>query len=231
MKHRCCIVAGIALLACSQNLFAWKDADYGKYDYESFERLPAANERIDQRRIDYPLLNAAIFYETNRQRHLYGENAFQHSSVLERAAAGHSMDMVRYHFFSHESPVKGKEDLRDRVTKEGLIMRNATIGENIDDIFGIEYQSGRRVYRPDDKGAYFSYAPHGEPIQSHTYVGLAKAAVTGWMNSPQHRKNILNRCYQYLGIGSAHYRDASFFDIDRFKLTQDFFGKSGPSPQ
>ena len=35
----------------------------------------------------------------------------------------------------------------------------------------------------------------------------AKRVVTGWMNSPPHRKNMLNRSWRYLGVGGVRVRN------------------------
>ncbi len=223
---RCLLVCGcLVSVACVRNTFAWSEKDYSKHDYRSFEKLSAPRQRIPMDNIDHQLLNAAIFYETNRQRILHGLSTLRYSPLLERAAAGHCRDMVRHEFFLHESPVKGRETLRDRVEQLGFDMRNRIIGENIGDVFGIEYESGTTVYPPDEKKDYFSYEPGGKPIPRHTYRGLAKIAVSSWMGSPKHRANILDKRFTALGAGSAHYKDAGFNDIDRFKLTQNFSGE------
>jgi uncharacterized protein YkwD len=209
----------------TENNFRWSDADYQRYNYESFARLEAANKRIDMNDIYYPLLHAAIFYETNRQRVKNGRDSFSHSPALEKAAQAHSMDMVKYNFDSHTSPVKGKETVVKRLELVGIT--NAAIGENIAYTFGIEYEAGRSVYTPPQNGGYFSYEYRGEPIENHTYLGLAKSAVRMWMNSKGHRANILDANYKYLGVGAAHYKDTSFYDMDYFKLTQNFSSIKG----
>ncbi|MBN1799440.1 MAG: CAP domain-containing protein [Spirochaetales bacterium] len=205
--------------------YSWTDADYEIYDFRSFPTQPAVNARIDMDNIDYPLLHAAIFYETNRQREKYGRQPFLHSPALERAAWGHSRDMVAYNFYSHTSPVKGKETMSKRLALVGI--RNASSAENIAYTFGIEYEAGRSVYSPLQNGGYFSYELKGEPIKNHTYLGLAKEAVNMWMNSSGHRANILNPDYKYLGVGAAHYQDTGFFNMDNFKLTQNFASIKG----
>jgi uncharacterized protein YkwD len=205
--------------------YGWTDADYEIYDYQSFPTQPAVNARIEMDNIDYPLLHAAIFYETNRERVKHGRQPFLHSPALERAAWGHSKDMAAYNFDSHTSPVKGKETMVKRLALVGI--HNAYSGENIAYTFGIEYQAGRPVYTPPQNGGYWSYEYKGEPIKNHTYLGLAKEAVKMWMNSPGHRANILNTNYKYLGVGAAHYKDKNFYDMDNFKLTQNFASIKG----
>jgi uncharacterized protein YkwD len=233
MVHKIILRSAISvLLLCScltvnysGDASSWTDADYEIYDFRSFPTQPAVNARIDMDNIDYPLLHAAIFYETNRQREKYGRQPFLHSPALEKAAWGHSKDMATYNFDSHTSPVKGKETMSKRLALVGI--RNAYTGENIAYTFGIEYEAGRPVYSPVQNDGYFSYEYKGEPIKNHTYLGLAKEAVNMWMNSSGHRANILNSNFKYLGAGAAHYRDAGFYDMDDFKLTQNFASIKG----
>ena len=49
----------------------------------------------------------------------------------------------------------------------------------------------------------------------HAESGLAKKAVVGWMNSPGHRKNLLNPIYTHLGVGVGK-RGRTYY------LTQNF---------
>jgi uncharacterized protein YkwD len=121
---------------------------------------------------------------------------------------------------SHTSPVKGKRTLSNRLALVGIV--NAHTGENIAESFGIEYQAGKSVYTPDVNGGYFSYVPKGTPIRNHTYIGFARAVVSQWMNSSEHRANILNPRFTFLGAGAAHFTNESFFGMDSFKCTQNF---------
>ena len=221
------VIAGVCIIiaAVKGRAASWSVENYQTFTGADFERYKPALQRIDMENIDYPLLHAAVFYETNRQRERHGLAAFKHSPALERSAWGHSRDMVRYGFFSHTSPVKGKITLSMRLEAQGIV--NAAAAENVAYTFGIEYVSGKPVYSPEQNGGYFSYRLKGDPIENHTYLGLAKAVVRGWMKSPPHRKNILNARYTFLGVGAAHYRNSSFYNMDNFKLTQNFSNVRG----
>jgi uncharacterized protein YkwD len=207
--------------------FSWSAKDYDTHTYTSFANIPQANSRIDFEHIDYPLLHAAIFYETNRQRVLNGRKVFSHSPALEKAAKGHSDDMVNKNFFSHTSPVKGKETMVKRLALAGVT--GGYKGENIAISFGIEYKAGKSVYSPKQNGGYFSYTYKGKPIKNHTYLGLAKEVLHQWMTSPGHRANILNAQFTYLGTGASHYKNTGFFGMDNFKCTQNFGSVKGPA--
>lgn len=212
------IVAGLVLAAGS--LEAWSDRDYARFNYRNYTRYAAFNKRIDFDNVDYPLLHAAILFETNRQRASQGLPPFQHAPALERSAANHSNDMARLNFFSHNSPVKGRRSMADRMAEEGVT--GGFRGENIASTFGIEYEAGKPVYNPQQNGGYFSYSFKGEPIAAHTYSGMARAVVEQWMNSPGHRANILNTDFKYLGNGAAYYEKKSFYNMPHFMFTQNF---------
>ncbi|MFE7262465.1 CAP domain-containing protein [Streptomyces sp. NPDC057592] len=71
---------------------------------------------------------------------------------------------------------------------------------------------------PDDRIARAGYGWHayGENI-AHGYT-TPKSVVAGWMNSPGHRRNILNCAFKEIGVG--HARHGNYW-------TQDFGTASG----
>ena len=205
--------------------FRWNHSYYSKYNYESFSKSRLAQQKIEFKQIDYSLLQAAIFYETNRQRVINGLSPFKYSPTLEKAAREHSVDMVRRNFFSHTSPVRGKETMSMRLKLVGI--KNAYTGENIAILFGLDYESGRPVFTPDRNGGYFSYSLLGKPLEPNTYLNAAKTVVKGWMNSPGHRKNILLKNFEFLGVGAAFFNDRDFYGMPSFKATQNFASVRG----
>ena len=228
-RYRAIVCAVVALCSVAPCAHAWTDKDYERFNYQRFANLVAPRARIDMKKIDTPLLNAALFYETNRLRVEHGRAPLKHSPALERAAQGHCEDMAHLGFFSHESPVGGKKTFDERIAREGKAVRAGSLGENIGRVFGIEYKGGRKVYPPMEEGEPFRYRAGGEPIQNRTYIGLAQEALKEWMNSSGHRKNILDRGFTELGTGSAHFNDSEYYDIDSFFVTQDFAGETAPA--
>ncbi len=201
----------------------WSADDYVRHSFRTFTRLAAIRQRIDFTKIDYPLLHAAIFYQTNLARQRYNRPLLEHLPALEHTAFEHSQDMVRYDFFSHHSPVSGKHTLRERVFASGLVL--PTLGENIANVSGLEYQSGRPVFTPPRNGGYFSYAPNGPPLKNRTYLDLAIIVVDELMGSRGHRENILDPRFKYLGTGAAFFKEKKFYDMPYFKVTQVFAGE------
>lgn len=211
------------------SMSSWNENLYEKYDNNSFQSISKVNTKIDFANIDYPLLNAAIFFETNRRRTEMSLPPFMFSPALEKAAMQHSMDMVKLDFYSHTSPVEGRETPKKRMESYGI--GNAYTAENINIGFGIAYEGGRPVFTPgQNKGNFFSYDLNGVPLPPQSYRSLAVALVDSWMNSPGHRRNILNTNLKFLGVGTFHYKDSKFFGMDKFKATQKFASMKGNIP-
>ena len=210
---------------CIKSQFRWETFYYSNYDYKSFSKSKLANQKIDFRNIDYPLLHAAIFYETNRQRIEHRKATFKHSQAMEEAARQHSIDMVQLNFFSHDSPMRGKKTLSERLAQVGI--NNAYKGENIATFYGLDYDSGKPVFAPPQNGGFFSYVYKGEPLEPNTYLSAARTVVKNWMSSAGHRENILNENFKFLGVGVAFFEDRNFYKMPTFKATQNFASEPG----
>ncbi|MEM1137019.1 MAG: CAP domain-containing protein, partial [Bacteroidota bacterium] len=170
--------------------------------------------------IDYALLNAVIFYESNLQRNKHALPIFNHSIALEKASFEHSIDMVKRNFVNHVSKVKGKKTMSDRLALVGL--KNIYAAENIALSYVLAMNENEAYYPPSQNGGYFSREYKGEAIEPMSYLQAGRAVVKQWMDSPPHRKNLLGKDSKYLGCGL--YLDTSK-DTDKppmFKATQLF---------
>ena len=173
-----CLIC-VASVACAQ----WSEQMYDEYTYKNYTKYSAFNQPIDENNYDLDLMEAAIFYETNRQRAKYKLSPLKHDANLSLCARNHSLDMVNYNFFSHESPVPGKTVPQDRlaeVDRDGY-----TACENL------VFVSVRKSYAETAK-----------------YMVEEK-----WMKSKGHRANILRANMTYLGCGVAFYRDGDYFYV------------------
>ncbi|RPI00717.1 MAG: CAP domain-containing protein [Calditrichaeota bacterium] len=207
----------------------WQPEYYQQYTLEDFEKSALANRQIDMDQIDYSLLHAAVFYQTNRIRLQYRLEPFIYSRRLEHAAKSHSDDMVRLNFFSHVSPISEKRNLTDRLQLAGLT--RCRMAENIAETSGLDAELGRPMFTPEQNGGYFSYTYQGTPLPNHSYLSLAQAVVNQWIMSEGHRNNILVPKLKYLGVGAAQFKDQAFHTIDRCRFTQNFSDKDGePAP-
>lgn len=116
---------------------------------------------------------------------------------LQEVARYHSQDMADQEYFAHESPQgETRADRYERFDYDCRVpvdeKHHATGGENI---WNINY-SGR----------------------SFSAEEIAERAVTDWMDSPNHRENILHHFWRREGLGMATRND----DEVRLYLTQNF---------
>jgi uncharacterized protein YkwD len=191
----------VVLLLCSIAGFAqsnpehWDAKYYTGYTVETFKQLRAVHQKIAGSTFNHRLLDAALFFRTNEERIKNNLPQFNFSIALEKAALGQSIDMVQQNFYSHQSPIPGREDMSDRLKRVGISY--TACAENIYNFFD----------------------------EDPTYWSLASKLVEGWMNSSGHRRNILNPNYKYLGCGAWPYNNPEWPTYQWFKSTQDFSDK------
>ncbi len=187
-----------------------------------FRGLDELKEPIDFERIDYALLDAAVFHETNRRRVDHGLPALGFRPVLREAARIQVRGMIRMEKISHRHPDADKKTMEDRFDFLGI--ETLSFAENVAMTFGIRYESGKSVYPRKEEGRkIFSEEPGGKPIPPHTYASFATQLLDSWMESPGHRKNILLEDVALLGTSSLH--DRSGLGMDSFYSAQEFSGE------
>lgn len=207
-----------AFISCC-GLNAQESDYYTSLTLKTFRKDARFNDTIDFKKIDIARLNAAIFYVTNEIRAKHRLNTLEYSPELEKIAVMHSCDMVSKNFFSHTNPYDSKKETpNDRAKLTGIT--NPYIAENIAEDFGLQYVSGSNVYIVD-KGK-FSYKPEGNLIPPHTYLSMAESLLKKWMNSPEHRKNILSENAIQMGCGACFFMNNTFNDMPTFMATQNF---------
>lgn len=172
------------------------------------------DRRLHSNNIDNKLLNQAIFLETNNQRIKHGVKPLKFSPFLSNVSQYHSNDMVKNNFLGHKSS-KGKpfsKRMKMNSVPGGRLSENCALS------FGIEYDSKSKI-RFNGKG---NFKKNGKKINYRTYRGAAKNIVTNLMNSAGHRKNILDKKVNNIGIATSFYKKSSFNDILSIKTTQIF---------
>lgn len=190
------------------------------YNFETLRELPAAAGAIDFAHIDYALLSAAVFHETNHRRAQHDLPALAYRKELREAARIQARGMARRGAISHQHPDEALRTLRDRMNHVGL--QGALSAENVAMTFGIRYESGKPVFTREENGrTVFSYEPGGTPLDPHSYLSFAENLLSQWMDSPGHRKNILLKDPEELGTGHVH--DVNAMGMDIFYSVQVFF--------
>ena len=193
---------------------------------EVFASLEAATAPIDPANINYPLLAEAIFHETNLRRQENERQVLDHLPSLDQAACVHARDMVEGNFFAHQNPNEAKKETPlNRVENQGLEV--GFVAENIAQTFALQYESGTSVYtRQEDGEIVFSYEAGGEALPPHTYQSFAGTLLNQWMDSPGHRKNILDEEPSHLGAGCEHMEDGEL-GMPMLTCVQLFFDHLG----
>ena len=186
---------------------------------EAFQNLPATAARIDFGNINPPLLDAAVFHETNRRRAGKRLPTLGFSKQARECARTQADAMLRTRQVTHENPEAGKRTLADRVASVGFKPR--FYGENVAMTFGIRYQPGTRFYPRVENGIRIaSTTAGGPPIPRHSYRSFAESLVDQWMDSAGHRRNILSKFPTLLGVSCLLLRDDE--GIAKFYCSQVF---------
>lgn len=211
-----------ALLSSAGLVENWNyNSYYSSMNWKAFSLSRQGKQPINFNNINSELVCAGIFYATNQIRQNFNLPLFKYSRALQKAAFVHSQDMVTRGFMGHYSPVPGRRSPSDRVRLYG--QWEHTVGENVADTFGIQYQTGTSFQPPAQPGDPIRDM-EGNVIPNHTYWSFGTSVVSQWMNSPGHRRNILNPKFLVLGAGGAHYFKGNF-KMAMIKATQVFAGK------
>jgi uncharacterized protein YkwD len=141
---------------------------------------------------DISAIEQAIFRETNFERVKYGLKPLGWNDKLAMMAKDHSLDMLINSYFSHVN-LEG-ETPSDRALKYDIPEKKPLgggfylvgVGENIGEI------------------SPGNIANLGGIYVQNTPQGLSEVQVLLWMNSLEHRENILNGNYTEIGIGTVY---------------------------
>ena len=159
--------------------------------------------------LDKRAIEQAIIKYTNEERLLAGMNALQERDAISRIARAHSENMVTLGLF-HD--LEGK-DPTDRAEAAGWTCTWST-----------GYGLGENIYEYNRVGLWMG----DRPVEYEEDAdAMGRSLVTGWMESPGHRENILDRSYRLIGVGVAIYEDHGRDRIDEIVYaTQNFSGCS-----
>ena len=169
-------------------------------------RAPAATLPLHQS--DSTSIEKEVHKKINKVRRQHGLSKLKWNQELAYIAKDHSVDMSKRHYFSHVTP-EGV-DLQKRYQKADFNClvpaggnRYLTGGENLHKGWRrtgtITYSDGRK----EETGLL--------SIQQ-----VADIAVEGWMNSPGHRKNILQPHWLTQGIGVWLAPDGAIYVTQNF---------------
>jgi len=158
--------------------------------------------------IDPSALEERVHLLINNQRQQNGISTLSYDPFLADIARGHSWDMVTRNFFEHMNP-------------DGLLARNRGDAAGYPCIRVVKGGSYNGISENLFQGTrYSSYYSNASGVITaynwSTADEIAERAVSGWMDSPGHRQNILTSRYQLEGIGVA------FSSDDKVYITENF---------
>ncbi|MEM6539388.1 MAG: CAP domain-containing protein [Pseudomonadota bacterium] len=179
----------------------------------------AAQTVVPASRINQKMLNEAVRAEVNFHRCRAGLSGLSNAGApLAKEARGHSRWMAQSQQLTHRSTVPGRSSLRQRIKASGVQFRVGL--ENIGMVH--RYQIDNRRFKIVDSNQCKFTTYQGQSLPAHSYASLARHIVDLWMNSPGHRRNILDRQAKRVSTAVAFDPNAQY--CGRFWLTQNFIG-------
>ncbi len=173
----------------------FKQKVYVEHNWKSFSELKEAKQIVDPNNYDLHLVNAALFFATNKVREDKRLKPLKFSYQLRDAALVHSQQMIEKKFFDHfNNKTRQLHSPEDRMKLFGA--EADAMGENID-FYNIDMPS------------------------KTTYLQLADKIVDEWMHSAPHRKTMLSKVYSHLGCG-AMFEESDKNGVRYIKATQDY---------
>lgn len=133
-----------------------------------------------------------MFYATNKTREKYKKTPLKVSEAITKGASLWAAIMAKEGFVGHF------HETRSDIKTPGLRMKifdaNEFVSENCNSLM-----SGKT-----------------------TYKDLAARAIQNWLNSPGHKRNMLNNKWQYLGCGSGIRKQSDSTEIFYVYFVQNF---------
>lgn len=173
----------------------WDDKYYQSLTDENFRDFKLFNQPLNLKRVDYKVLNAAVFFVSNEARIEQGLSALEYQPNLEVMAWNHSRAMGYRNFFDHIN--KKDKKRREPANRAGLAgIKNPAVAENISAIGGVRFG---------------------------TYLELADHLIDGWIDSPPHRKTLYGKDAVQLGCGVYYYTGVWQKNKDIYKQGDGFW--------
>ena len=167
----------------------------------------AGPKRPGQPEIRIADLERRVHELINRTRVEHDLAALTYDERLARVARGHSHDMATRNFFSHTNPDGQDPTMRGKLA--GFTCRKPITSNTFREGLGENIYQDNLYSRIHISGTERSY-------DWNTSEDIAGNSLRGWMNSPPHRHNILEKAYGQTGIGIA------IGDDDKVYITQMF---------
>lgn len=179
----------------------------------------ASSTMVPANKINQALLEDAIRVEVNFHRCRAGlREVGDAGNGLAKQAQKHSNWMAKTQQLTHRNTIAGSATLQQRVKNAGLKVRTGS--ENIGMVH--RYQIDNRRFKILNSSSCQFATYEGQSLPAHSYASLARHIVELWMNSPGHRKNILDKKVSRMSAAVAFDPNAQY--CGQFWVTQNFVG-------
>ncbi len=152
---------------------------------------------------DTSLIEDYVYEFTNKERQKREMPSLDRTTTIDSIARNHSLDMSNRNYFDH-------------VTPEGLDPTDRGIKAGYDCRKQYAYGLAENIYQ---MYTYSSYTAWGDSLTYDWFEGeqaIAKELIYGWMYSPGHRENILNKSYDRIGVGVIINSDEEVYATQNF---------------
>jgi uncharacterized protein YkwD len=163
-------------------------------------------------KISVPLLEKTVLSLTNEFRKEQNVSEIAEFDEISAIARAHSRDMRVRGFFSHDNP--DGDTPTDRARKAGF--SGLVKSPDGKPRHGLSENIGRVGRYSSIKQSKRNEKVVGRRIRWQSEALLARQIVKGFIDSPAHKKNLLDPTIAYIGVGIHVYREHVF-------VTQNFF--------
>ena len=186
--------------------------DSRKIPRKNIKNIPGSKSNYHLRpTTDISKLELKIHDLTNIERQKLNLSLLSYDAEIRNIARGHSEDMSVRNFFAHETP-DGKSPT-DRALSANFALDNRSWFKKLN---STQWQFGENIYQTNLYDSVYLI----NNIPKHYYWSdlgtIAKKTVDGWMNSKEHRENIVLPLWKKEGIG------VYISDDDKVFITQNF---------
>ena len=186
--------------------------DSRKIPRKNIKNIPGSKSNYHLRpTTDISKLELKIHDLTNTERQKLNLSLLSYDAEIRNIARGHSEDMSVRNFFAHETP-DGKSPT-DRALSANFALDNRSWFKKLN---SSQWQFGENIYQTNLYDSVYLI----NNIPTHYYWSdlekIAKKSVNGWMNSKEHRENIVLPLWKKEGIG------VYISDDDKVFITQNF---------
>lgn len=152
-------------------------------------------------RLNEPVLAHKICEHSNRMRTTNNQTSLVIDDILTATAQKYARVLRKGRFFSHIQDNNKKERTpRDRVRYAGGV--DTTTAENLAKISALQLPVKKiQVQVVSHKKSHYRKPDETTLIPHHTNETAAKATVDSWMNSKEHRENLLFPNMTHVGCG------------------------------